>query len=236
MSDLLQYLFQILLWVVALMSGFLSLARELLLMYRGEQVQQRTLFWNCVIIAFVVSATALWVIEHRERLASDEKVKQLTQIASPKLSGTIESINTGERPDRPGQVAFMVIATVKNVGAPSIADRWDFYVTINGVEHFTVKDLAPSGTITLNYPEGPFQFRGEDALYSKSLKEPLQNGAKITGILLYHLDVPVDLAKEAVAKGAVRLTFVDITDHEYTAANLATETGGKPLYYPGLKQ
>jgi hypothetical protein len=60
MRDLLWYGVQILLWVVALMSGIFSLGRELLLIYRGKKTQPRTLFWNCTIIAFVISSTALW--------------------------------------------------------------------------------------------------------------------------------------------------------------------------------
>src|SRR5712664_266762 len=75
MRNLLWYFLQISLWVVALMSGILSLARELLLIYRGQQVQQRSLFWNCIIIAFVVSATSLWILEHQKLIATQGQLQ-----------------------------------------------------------------------------------------------------------------------------------------------------------------
>jgi hypothetical protein len=64
MGSYLRYPVLVLLWMVALMSGVLSIARELYGMYSG-QLPPRSLFWSCAWIAFVVSAAILWVIEHR---------------------------------------------------------------------------------------------------------------------------------------------------------------------------
>ncbi len=60
MSDYFHFILEILLWAVALMSGILSILREALAIFLPERVPKRSLFWNCVIISFVISATILW--------------------------------------------------------------------------------------------------------------------------------------------------------------------------------
>jgi hypothetical protein len=66
MLDYLHYPIYMVLSVVALMSGILSLARELLQIYRKPQIPQRPIFWKFVIIAFILSAASLWVIDHKQ--------------------------------------------------------------------------------------------------------------------------------------------------------------------------
>ena len=66
MSGYLQYLLSMLLWGVALMSGILSIVREVLSIFFPKIVPQRSLFWNCVFIAFIISAAILWFIEHQK--------------------------------------------------------------------------------------------------------------------------------------------------------------------------
>jgi hypothetical protein len=57
--------------VVFLMSGLLSIFRELLLIYR-PQTQPRTLFWHCTIVAFILSAGIVWWNEHKMRIAAEK--------------------------------------------------------------------------------------------------------------------------------------------------------------------
>jgi hypothetical protein len=62
--------------MVGLMSGILSLARELYLMYlppdQAQQIQ-KSLFWRCVFISFILSAALAWWVEHKALV--DEKAK-----------------------------------------------------------------------------------------------------------------------------------------------------------------
>ena len=64
-SSYLRYPLLIVLWVVALMSGVLSLARELYGLYVGV-IPQKTLFWSFLWLAFVISASALWALERKK--------------------------------------------------------------------------------------------------------------------------------------------------------------------------
>lgn len=60
------YLRHMLLWVVAIMSGFLVILREVLQIYNSEKLQSLSLFWNCAVIAFIITAGILWFLEHRK--------------------------------------------------------------------------------------------------------------------------------------------------------------------------
>jgi hypothetical protein len=66
MWDYLRYPLLVCLWAVTLMSGILSILRESLQIYRPSETQPRSLFWNCTVIAFIISAGILWAIEHQK--------------------------------------------------------------------------------------------------------------------------------------------------------------------------
>lgn len=88
MSDYVRFIRGILLWAVALMSGILSILREALTVFAPDQVLQRSLFWNCVIISFVISAAILWVLEHKKVIALTNKLDtgQKNKAISDKLA------------------------------------------------------------------------------------------------------------------------------------------------------
>jgi hypothetical protein len=52
-------------FVVGLMSGPLSLVRELYLIYNPNAIQSAALFWHCVWIAFILSAVLVWIAEYK---------------------------------------------------------------------------------------------------------------------------------------------------------------------------
>lgn len=59
-------------FVVALMSGILSLLREFLLFQYPTKFQEPPLFWGCLRVAFGVSLVALWHEERKKRLTAEE--------------------------------------------------------------------------------------------------------------------------------------------------------------------
>jgi hypothetical protein len=68
----LRYPVLVILWVVALMSGVLSIVREVYTMYSG-QLPAKPLFWSCIRLAFMLSAAILWFLEHKGRLEADAR-------------------------------------------------------------------------------------------------------------------------------------------------------------------
>jgi hypothetical protein len=71
----LRYPLLVIVWVVALMSGALSIVREIYTMYSG-QLPAKPLFWSCARLAFIFSAAILWYLERKGRLEADARVDQ----------------------------------------------------------------------------------------------------------------------------------------------------------------
>ncbi len=71
-STYLRFPLAIALWMVYLISGVLSIAREVYGMYSGS-VPPRSVFWSSTWIAFAMSTIILWVIEHKKFLEEKSK-------------------------------------------------------------------------------------------------------------------------------------------------------------------
>jgi hypothetical protein len=91
MPAYLRYILEFLLWAVALMSGVLAILREVLAVFYPNYVSARSLFWNCVIIAFIISAAILWGMEHKKvnDLTTKLEQKQKNREISDKLASFI---------------------------------------------------------------------------------------------------------------------------------------------------
>lgn len=122
MSGFFSYLnwFQIVLLMVAFMSGVLSIIRELVLIYRPDEIREGFLFWRCVIIAFVLSSFALWITEHHQTLVLQAKIDQLSL---PNLGGKLGFAIAPSGSTSQDSV-ITINGMITNAGAPSIAYDW----------------------------------------------------------------------------------------------------------------
>lgn len=215
MRDLLWYGFQILIWVVALMSGILSLARELLVIYRGDQAQPRSLFWNCTIIAFVFSATALWILEHQKVLETENKLREALPKSIPNLSGDVEFISIV--PKEQG-VIVAIFANIKNDGAPSIANIGQIKVVLPGGKQVeTVTLSVPYNGIALKSPQGPTaMFPRQDYLPIKALSQPIATGGAVIG-WTWGLARNIALQEINDPSSIISLAFTDVKGKPYEA-------------------
>jgi hypothetical protein len=120
---LLRYQVIIVLGMVALMSGILSIAREVLLMYYPDQVHQRPLFWGCVRIAFIVSGLLALYGAHSRGEALQAELMDERNRNRPEFVVTagqaVSAYFTGQ--DR--TIMFHAI-DVLNKGADSVAIGW----------------------------------------------------------------------------------------------------------------
>lgn len=229
MADTLRYILNILLWMVALMSGILSLARELLLIYRGEQVQQRSLFWNCVIIAFVISAGILYFLEHQRATEAETKLQDVME-QRPKLQGEFRFVITSQQQ----QETFALIAvTISNRGMPSIADGWQLTVKLrDGRSVKGVIQTIPQ-SIKVNRSDGVLTYYGADALYDKVSTNPIESGGQKSGLLLFNL--PDVIASDASQSGTeFSLRFIDVAKNEYRCSQILSGEDHMPFYVPGI--
>jgi len=226
---------QIVLLMVGLMSGILSVFREAMRIYRGEAIPQRSLFWHCILLAFILSmGILLWQKSNQ----ITELQGQLDSLNKPQLSLTIDELGTGEMVEGNGSrnPGVFLIANLTNKGAPSIAEGWKLQITLldGRSGEFLPTYMAPDQTISgsKNVVGNDWKMSMADALYAKANK-PIQRGDKVRGILIFNTPSfkVEDMRKQGV-KYTLRCTDVNGIKIQYDFT--FTGTPVEHHYYPGL--
>lgn len=215
---------RIFLVVVALMSGALSLVRELLLMYRGGQIQAPSLFWRCVWVAFILSMIAALVMQYREALESRSSLAAATETRLPRLHGEIKGIVSGASPE--GAFVFMLVA-VTNSGADSAAIDYRARVVLGAdtlilqpkviVDGFTLKDTALRPMA---------RWSAEDSLPDKTTR-PIHRGELVSGPIRFTVTrrTPQELTDSRWV-----LEFKDVEGNSYETPEVILDN--KPIEFP----
>src|SRR5271170_1118433 len=102
---------KVVVFMVALMSGVLSIIREAIDLFFPNRFSHTSVFWRCVWVSFIISMMFLLYDEHR-------KVVDLTsQLNSsvPVLSGTIYYVYAFPLPDQNATKVF-IASTIVNDG------------------------------------------------------------------------------------------------------------------------
>jgi hypothetical protein len=140
---------KILVIVVALMSGVLSLVRELVGIYAPGKVPQASLFWRCTWIAFILSAAIVWYTEHK-------KVRELEQKLS--LPAIFSQIAVGANRDKTTTPESLQISLIllNSWSGPIIYNVEKIEVLMDGHSvanpHFSNRGgLVPGGVATNFY-------------------------------------------------------------------------------------
>jgi len=130
--------------VTGLMSGALSLFRELYAIYRPNTVPPAGLFWHCVWIAFVTSSVIVWFAEYRRAELAGAEVSKLR--ARPLFSGHIYQFNihprTGITPPKMLQEALDIFADRHKTPKTELKVDCDVFI-----EACVVNEVPAVGTI-----------------------------------------------------------------------------------------
>jgi hypothetical protein len=230
MLDYLRYPLLISLWVVTLMSGILSILREALSIYR-PQTEPRSLFWNCVVIAFVLSAGILWVIEH-QKVAEQEALRisaesKLIALSHPDFAISVGATISAYVEEKHSTISITYMKIVNN-GAESSAVDW--------VAHYTSAKLNSdvpiiqilSEPFELPIPNRPAfkMYRNQNILVRAST--PVPRGGLTDGFLV--LQLPGDRTQEFKEGGASMVT--DYIGTKYVAQYHSN--GKTPLGIPTM--
>lgn len=210
---MLEYLLHLLLWVVALMTGFLSILRELLSIYRPKQ-GPRSLFWNCIIIAFVISASILWFIEHQKITDLTNELKESKEHNKPNFALSINQTIIGQSPNL-NETFLLINLGIKNIGSPSVAIGWFLSVKSPSVtvdkktpsfiqDGYEIKDRQGRKVIA--------RFHQNNRIEEKTMT-PIQRGAYIGGWLLFKFP---EIAPERIREAVITLYVKDIFEKEYS--------------------
>ncbi len=211
----LQYVLRIVLWAVAIMSGSLAILRESLAIFAPGRVQQRSLFWSCVIVAYVISAAVLWYVEHKKAVGNKPKLHAEYSLftAAPGGANNEDSIIT-------------VRALITNTGAPSIVQHIRIGFRIDEKLHWGEPLPWPQdGKITLHFDAGSsLVIKKEDDLYKKCLTQPIATGGAASGVcFMRFIGVRPDKIKHGTR---MVFEFQDVLKKKYSF-DQETETGRK---------
>src|SRR6266568_3366175 len=208
---------QIILLMVGLMSGVLSIVREALGIWRGESISQRSLFWHCVVIAFLLS---MGILVWQKSSQIDGLEKQLDELSKPQfeiahgtaavLKGTAEYTKVTE------PRTFIVLpVTVFNHGAPSVIRDIGMTVRFPNGEELTGKPYLPKNPeMSLPGPKGEISFPTSSSLFIKGAS-PIPMGGQADGFVMFELPAGL-MEKIAETADWMELTIIDVNKKRYS--------------------
>ncbi len=225
---------------VALMGG----GAIIVLLGIGERISGRDVplyVYIGLLILFTIFACFLaWRDERRKFIQTS---MELEKKHLPQFMGTIHQVSVGVagkmvngKPVKtPNVAAVTILASVRNLGMPSIARSWSLLAkvpqkrTLNGELQFQERRLVM-------HQEGhdSIVHQNEDVLYNKIAEKPLIAGGEVAGVLHFHLH---GVTKEDVYRdGSVFvLIFEDVTEKTYFATHVLRTGEGVPKRLPGMK-
>jgi hypothetical protein len=233
---LLKYPVVIIFTVVALMSGILSIVREVITLYAPGRFEQRSLFWACVRIALVISAfLAMYGLYQR----GEDLRQQLTEAqdrSKPKLSWRFDQWFVTTRGGVPNATYIFIQGVIKNTGAPSIVDAWQFVlITQDGKSYEGEKRLFTGVPFFDPAPGQGVRLYQSDNLILKQPDEPIPSGGRRAGWLLFIINKPQAEVFDDNAK--MQISFEDVTGVKTTETQImrGTSKPQDPLYFPGFQ-
>lgn len=193
-------------------------------------VMGKRMYMSIFIVVFLVGAFFVaWREQYHAAVEAQTKLEELTV---PKLEATVEQIVRGDSPDLGGAQIWLNVS-VKNFGAPSVAQGWQLSVkspTVN-VERMTpiwinegYRLFDPSENKTIA------EFHQNMNLSERTMTTPILQGEMRSGWLRYDF---IGLTKEQVGDAEKTLYFRDIREHEYSVRFTRLPPLKNPLYIPG---
>ncbi|HEV1996153.1 MAG TPA: hypothetical protein VGR03_17600 [Candidatus Acidoferrum sp.] len=203
--------------VVGLMSGILSLFRELLGVYRPDQAHAASLFWRCVWIAFIISSVSAWASQYHRANEAERKLEETKQ---PSFKVTIGQSISVYRADQKATFWLPVI-TIVNGGAQSAILGWQIHYKSPTLDQDVPPVRILEKTFELEIPNQPvFVMNPLEAVNLK--KGPIVRGDSREGRL--PVFIPGDHTKEISSGEAL----ISVTVHDYLGNSYTGEFRGEP--------
>ena len=137
-----------------------------------------------------------------------------------------------------GYSAAFVVASVSNLGSPSVADSWTLEITPPGepARTLTFQWVQHDEPLVFHHENGQIMtYSSSDMLYVKTASAPVPTGGKVRGMLLFPLkDISLEKAKSAGSR--FRLCAQDVAGNPICAERIM-EGKGSPgaVYFPGVE-
>ena len=179
-------------------------------------------YWSLVPLAVLVCLASLNYVAKGTQLRQD-------------LRGEVDSWITGTNPEVPNATAILLVVSIRNLGIPTTVEKWSLSVALGGGETRKANIIFVPENITLEKGPGEvWVWSGKDALYNKTVQEPIPTGGMVRGLLLFSLP---NVRQENLMRpgNQLTLTYSDVQGKSYTVSHGISGIEGGMMYYPGLQ-
>jgi hypothetical protein len=227
----------------ALTGTFLSGAIDVWERSRGKTVPWKVYVWFIAVGASIGVFTT-WLGSHRdiEQLSKDKITleAEIQSLKYPKFKIKIEKVFTHMQPIMElktlGTVVILIVS-LENSGADSFA-KWqplNVRTSKGTILNGQLKATSDNTQSTINLGDNiELTWWGTDALYNKTLRNPIKRGARDIGVLEYVLIEQEGFIAQAGTE--FNLSLIDVTGKQHsTVYAFETSQGIKLECYPGLK-
>jgi hypothetical protein len=211
MSDLVAFIYAVLSQWIALMAGIVSLTITLVLRLRGKEPNNK-IFWSVAVFCFLLAFFLAWQREHTSLMKVEKELAQAQDQNAPRLSGQIEQVIADKEAGGGAQIFLQI--SIRNVGAPSIAEKFALHIKSGDVEYHDAPTPLPDEYASIPVGKSTkVTFRRQDAIDVKTLK-PVERGGLERGWLRFIvLDNELDFIRQPGMKYTVSFADVAGTSH-----------------------
>jgi hypothetical protein len=186
------------------------------------------LTYSGIVLGALIACYRSWS-DQRSMLA--EAQRKLESLTKPKLEIRFLQMTFGPAPDH----IFIAIETeVRNTGAPSICDGYQLViVTPDGSTYHPSAVFVP-GQTRLEYINAAAKtFEASEHLAKKTSSDPIQTGAKRTGILTYTIS-GLSMQQLCDPKTAFEIRSLDVYGNPVVGRYVGGNTTATPSAFPGI--
>ena len=219
-------------WSALVTGGWIIASLSFWSVWRDKPVRRNVLVGLSVLF-LLASFYRTWE-DQREKVRNTENEKVSLQqkyddLSKPLLKGEIEQVvaGTSKHNGAPAVVVF-VLVSIKNSGAPSIAQGWVLDIEFEGVK---MSDQPTAGPNPIKVHVDGKESVLAPMIYEQTL-QPISRGGITRGWLRYFFK-PFDYTK---SRTRYTLHFSDVLEHPQECSHVSTGRNGPPMYYPGASQ
>ena len=196
------------------MSGPLSLFREIMIIYRPDQAQPRSLFWSCILIAFIISSAILLIKQHKKINILAKGLDEEKDRKKPNLSSEFDVFAVAPAGKKEEDSVITIMAIIRNVGAPSIISNVRVVIKKENMEIQGEDVVLGQGPMFLEGEGLKLIVKEEDNLPRKGIANPIPTGGALHG---WHIVLARKIKKEEIYNRGTIITFSykDVTGRLY---------------------
>jgi hypothetical protein len=219
-------------WII-LMSGVASVILAIVGTTRKWEKVPPLVFWGTAVACFFFASIRIWTIEYRARLAAEKHLQDLTV---PEFSGSILYRSVAPTKNETDSIVTLT-ATIKNTGAPSIADDMAVKIRLKNGKQILLEGMGiPTTDVKLSSdtPGHPgVILLKEEFLPLKTIGQPIVTGGAARG-WMWGVAKGVKTAELMELGATYIISFTDVSGKAHEISS--TMIGNLDLIDPTLLQ